>query len=114
MRVLWALEAWGQRRLTAPAARGEMGESSEVGVSSRADAGVRSQGGGVLGVSGGGDGGHSHARFWAQAQAVRAQWRVQVQAGPGRVQGHGQAFSALSSGLTETLFPTPEDRMQVS
>lgn len=80
----------------------------------QADAGLRSWGGGVLGVSGGGDGGHHHARFWVQAQVVRAQWRVQVQAGPGGVQGHGQAFSALSSGLTETLLPTPEDRMQES
>ena len=68
-RVLWPLEAWGQRR---------------------ADAGLGSGSGRVLGVNGGGDGGHSHAHFWAQAQVVRAQWRVQVQASPGMVQWPGQ------------------------
>lgn len=54
-RVLWPLEAWGQRR---------------------ADAGLGSGSGRVLDVNGGGDGGHSHAHLWAQAQVVRAQWRV--------------------------------------
>lgn len=79
-RVLWPLEAWGQLR---------------------ADAGLGSRSGRVLGVNGGGDGGHSHAHFWAQAQVVRAQWRVQVQASPGMVQWPGQAFSTLLSGIME-------------
>lgn len=65
-------------------------------------------------MSGGGDGSHSHAHFWAQAQVVRAQWRVQVQAGPGGVQWPGQAFSTLLSGIMERPLPSPEGRMQGS